>query len=161
MKKLITCALIAGLFAGALAVDASAARRPRRVQKVVTLKYTGGEMGVTSPAASASFCLRDESLPFACKALPSPGAKFKYIKIKVIDASGQKVGGFIAHDGVDADGDGFDDAYGNFCGAHRKPIRLRAPGAPVGISLTMGFCKNGTPSIVTHGTVKAIFSNLP
>jgi hypothetical protein len=169
MKKLISLALIAGLVVGAMAMDASAAKKkkkPKKLTKVVTLDYTGGDLGITTPAASASNCFLKEgaagdSPVFVCKAFTAMPAKFKYLKIEVIDASGQNAGGFIAHDGIDEDGDGFGDAYGNFCGAHPQPIALTHPGLGVGLSLTPGSCEDGSPSIITQGTVKATFSTHP
>lgn len=162
MKKSILVTLILGLVAGSFAMTAEAAqkkKKPKRVEEVVELEYTGGDIGVTAPATRASTCFVDPAMPFACKSIPSPGSEFTYVKIEVADATGQNAAGFLAQQ--DADGDGFNDPYGEFCGAHEAPIPLEVPGAPVGLSITMGLCDNGTPSIVTSGTITATFSNLP
>ena len=163
MRKAISVALALGLLVGALVGTADAAKKkkkaaPVRVEEVVELEYTGGDAGVTTPGPSASGCLNGADV-FACKQLVPTLPGMIYIKIEVKDASGQKVGGFISQQ--DADGDTFGDGFGNFCGAHPEPIPLELESAPVDLSMTAGTCADGSPSIVTSGTVIATFSNMP
>lgn len=164
MKKVIVSAVTVGLVAGAMVLPAEAAKKkkkPVRVEQVVELAYTGGEIGVNTPAASGGTCLVGGAA-FTCKELIPPSADFKYIKVEVQDATGQTVGGFLAQQ--DADGDGLQDGYGEFCGAHPEFVPMDVPGTTVGISLYPGACDNaGTPapSTPTTGTIVATFSNMP
>lgn len=163
MKKAIVSAVVVGLVASAMVVPAEAAKKkkPVRIEQVVELQYTGGEIGVNTPVASAGSCLVGGAV-FTCKELIPPSAGFSYIKIEVKDATGLTVGGFLAQQ--DADGDGLQDGYGEFCGAHKEFVPMDVPGSVVGISLYPGACDNGgtpAPSTPTTGTIVATFSNMP
>ena len=165
MKKAIVSALVIGLVAGAMVLPAEAGKKkkkkPARIEQVVEVPYTGGELGVNTPAASAGGCLNGSEV-FACKSLIPPGAEFSHIKVEIKDATGLTVGGFLSQQ--DADGDGLQDGYGTFCGAHTEFIPLELPGSVVGISLYPGACDNGgtpAPSTPTTGTIVATFSNMP
>ncbi|MDQ4125746.1 MAG: hypothetical protein M3134_09130 [Actinomycetota bacterium] len=165
MKKAIVSAITLGLVAGAMIVPAEAAKKkkkkPARIEQVVEVPYTGGEIGVNTPVASGGGCLNGAPV-FACKEIIPPSADFSYIKIEIKDATGLTVGGFLAQQ--DADGDGLQDGYGEFCGAHSESIPMDVPGTVVGISLYPGACDNGgtpAPSTPTTGTIVATFSNMP
>ena len=164
MKKAIVTALVVGLVAGAMVLPAEAGKKkkkPKRVEAVVEVAYTGGEIGVNTPVASAGSCLVGGAA-FTCKELIPPSAGFSYIKIEIKDATGLTVGGFLAQQ--DADGDGLQDGYGEFCGAHSEFVPMDVPGTTVGISLYPGACDNGgtpAPSTPTTGTIVATFSNMP
>ena len=164
MKKTIVTALVVGLVAGAMVLPAEAGKKkkkPVRIEKVVELEYTGGELGVNTPVASGGVCLNGTDA-FNCKSIIPPGAEFKYIKIEIQDATGMTVGGFIAQQ--DSDGDGLQDGYGTFCGAHAESVPLELPGSVVGVSLYPGACDGAgtpTPSTPTTGTIVATFSTLP
>lgn len=166
MKKAIVSALVVGLVAGAMVLPAEAGKKkkkkpPARVEQVVEVPYTGGELGVSTPGPSAGGCLNGTEV-FSCKEIIPPAGDFPYIKIEIKDATGLTVGGFIAQ--ADNDGDGLQDGYGSFCGAHAESVPLEVPGAVVGISLYPGACDNaGTPapSTPTTGTIVATFSNMP
>ena len=156
-------ALALGLLVGASVGTAEAAKKKKkkkvRIEQVIELEYTGGDLGVTTPGPSASGCLNGGAPAFACKELIPTLPGMTHIKIEVQDASGQNAGGFISQQ--DADGDGFGDVFGNFCGAHEEAIPLQVESGPVGLSMTAGTCTDGSPSIVTTGTVIATFSNMP
>lgn len=164
MKKTIVSAVVVGLVAGAMVMPAEAGKKkkkPVRIEQVVEVPYTGGEVGVSTPAASAGGCLNGTEV-FNCKQILPPVGNFPYIKIEIQDATGLTVGGFIAQQ--DSDGDGLQDGYGTFCGAHAESVPLELPGTAVGISLYPGACDNaGTPapSTPTTGTIVATFSNMP
>lgn len=164
MRRAIAVALALGLLVGAFVGTAEAGKKKKkkktaRVEEVIEIEYQGGNLGANTPGPSGGVCFTDPSMPFSCKqAIPTkPG--MKYIKVEVTDATGQKAGGFISQQ--DKDGDGLDDGYGNFCGAHTEAVPLELVSAPVGISLYPGVCSDGSPSFVTTGTIKATFSNLP
>jgi len=161
MKKFLVLAVVVGLVASSFAAPALAKKKkkPARVEEVIEIDYQGGNGGVATPAFTGGVCFNDPSLPFSCKsAIPSIPAK--YIKVEVIDASGQKAGGFISQG--DTDGDTVADGYGQFCGGHAEPVEMTVPAAPVDISIYAGVCSDASgPSAVTTGTIKVTFSNLP
>ena len=165
MKKTIAVALSLGLLVGAYALPAEAAKKkkkkkPKRVEDVVEIQYTGGNLGIASPAFTGGVCFTNPDLPFSCKEAIPTKPNMKFIKVEVADATGQNAGGFISQQ--DNDGDGISDGYGEFCGAHEEPVQLELPSSPVGISLYPGVCSNGSsPSFVTSGTITVTFSNLP
>lgn len=163
MKKAIVSAVVVGLIAGAMVVPAEAGKKkkPVRIEKVVEVPYTGGELGVATPVISGGVCLNGAEV-FTCKSIIPPAGNFPYIKIEVQDATGLTVGGFIAQQ--DADGDGLQDGYGEFCGAHPETVPLEITGAVIGVSLYAGACDNAgapAPSTPTSGTIVATFSNMP
>jgi hypothetical protein len=161
MRRFIVFAAILGLLVGSVTIAEAKKRKPvKRVQEVVEIAYQGGNAGVATPAATGGFCLVDPTQPFSCKIATPTTPGMKFLKIEVVDASGQKAGGFISQQ--DADGDGLQDGYGQFCGGHAEPVALELASAPVGVSLYAGICSDGSgPSIVTTGTIVATFSNLP
>ena len=132
MKKAIVSALVVCLVAGAMVIPAEAGKKkkkaPVRVEKVVEVTYTGGEIGINTPVASAGGCLNGTDV-FNCKEIIPPGTQFTHIKIEIKDATGQTVGGFISQQ--DKDGDGLSDGYGTFCGAHTESVPLELPGTIV------------------------------
>ena len=167
MKKMLVLMMVLGLIVGSIATAEAGKKKkppapvaPTRIEKVVEQKYSGGNAGATAAGVGGGACFNDPSLPFACIKVMTPGAEYTYVKIEVTDASGQKAGGFISQQ--DADGDGLADGYGEFCGAHPEAVALEVPGGELGVSMYFGTCADGaTPSIVTSGTIKLTFSNMP
>jgi hypothetical protein len=165
MKRILVLLMIAGLIAGSVATAEAKKKKkkvsaPVRMEEVVEIAYTGGNIGVATPAATGGSCLVDQTVPFHCLNAVPPFVEASFIKVEVIDSSGQKAGGFLSQG--DVDGDTIADGYGDFCGAHPEPVAMNTPGAPVDISLFMGVCSDASgPSIVTTGTIKVTFSNMP
>lgn len=162
MKKTVLMLLVSGLLFGSLVGAAEAKKKkkkppvPVRIERVVEIPYTGGA-GVNASVYAVGACLGGVPV-FACQAT-STGAEDLYVKVEVTDASGQNAGGFISQG--DTDGDTVADGYGTFCGAHPAPVALTTPGAELGVSLYPGVCEDGSPSVVTTGTIKLTFSNMP
>lgn len=160
MKRSIVVVLTVGLLAGVLAVaPAEAAKKKKksvRVERVVEIDYSLPGIGVATPAGSAGYPV---NFPDGVN-IPTTGDDL-FIKIEVTDASGQKVGGFISQG--DLDGDGLNnDGYAEFCGAHEEPVPVASPGMPlIGIYAYNGVCPDGSPSVMTTGTIKVTFSNMP
>lgn len=166
MKRAIAVALTVGLLAGAFVGPAEAGKKkkkkkkPKRVEEVIEIEYTGGNLGIASPAFTGGACFVNPDFPFSCKDAIPTKPNMKFIKVEVADSTGQKAGGFLSQQ--DNDGDGVNDGYGEFCGGHEEPVQLELPSSPVRISLFAGVCSDGSsPSIVTTGTITATFSNLP
>lgn len=160
MKRAISVVLALGLLAGAFALPAEAAKKKKkkvvRVERVVEYPYQGPGIGVSTPAAAVGYCYPE---PTACATFaPEPGER--YIKIEVVDSTGTTIAGSISQG--DQDGDGVGDLYGQFCGAHAEPIELAVEGAPFDLSMYSGSCfGTPSPSVMSTGTVKITFSNLP
>ena len=165
MKRSLIMFMILGLVLGSVATAEAGKKKkksaaPVRVEKVVEAPYTGGNIGVATPAASGGACFVDPTMPFSCISIIPPGVEYTYVKIEVKDATGLTAGGFVSQN--DNDGDGLADGYGEFCGAHAEPIALETAGAPLGVSLYPGMCADASsPSVVTTGTIIATFSNMP
>ena len=165
MKRILVLMMVIGLIFGSIATaDAKKKKKkppaPVRMEEVIEIPYQGSNIGAATPAATGGTCFVDPTLPFSCKVAIPTFAEASFIKVEVIDATGQKAGGFISQG--DVDGDGISDGYGQFCGAHAEPIAMATPGAPVDISIYMGICSDASgPSIATTGTIKVTFSNMP
>ena len=165
MKRFLVMSMILGLVVGSVATAEAGKKKkktaaPVRIEKVVETPYTGGNIGVATPAASGGGCLNNEPPAFGCINIIPPGVEFTYVKIEVKDATGLNAGGFVSQ--ADHDGDGLADGYGGFCGAHPEAIPMEIPGALLGVSLYPGVCEDASgPSFVTTGTIIATFSNMP
>ncbi|MGH9198873.1 MAG: hypothetical protein ACRD1T_24500, partial [Acidimicrobiia bacterium] len=157
----ITVALIIGLLAGAMLLPAEAKKKkkkkappaPVRVERVVELTYDHPSIAVAPVGGFPT------NFPEGGTEIPL-GEDDLFIKVEVADASGQMVSGFIGQGDIDGNGVN-DDGYGQFCGAHPEPIAIAAPGQPIiGIYLASGACEDGTPSVMTSGTITVTLSNM-
>lgn len=160
MKRAMAVALALGLLGGALVGPAEAGKRKKKIERVVEVAYSAPGIGVSTPdgVPSGGLCPFADPSTQECIEIPLQLGE-KYIKVEMTDATGQPVAGFIGQG--DTDGDGINNLYGDFCGAHEKPLAMESASAPVRISFYNGTCSDGTPSMVTTGTIKVTFSNLP
>jgi hypothetical protein len=157
MRKTMAIALALGLLAGAFVGPAEAAKKkkkkPVRVERVVEIQYASPGIGV-APLGGYPVNFPDGvDIPTLSTEL--------FMKIEIEDASGQKTWGFISQG--DLDGDGLNnDGYANFCGSMEEPVDVAAPGSSIiGVYMYNGACDDGTPSVMTSGTIKITFSNMP
>lgn len=164
MRKALAVALSLGLLAGAFAMPAEAAKKkkkkkPVKVERVVEVAYSAPGLGVSGPdgTASGGLCPFADPTTQECIEIPVELGE-KYVSVELTDTTGQMVAGYISQG--DQDGDGIGDLYGEFCGAHEEPVEMLAV-APLRVSFYNGACADGTPSIVTAGTIKVTFSNMP
>jgi len=151
MKKLLVFALVLGLVAGALSMPATAKKKkkkkkPVRVERVAEGAYTGSGGGLYGNLSGNNF--GGASFP--------TGSEEKYVTVEVTDASGTAISGSV---GQDPDGDSFTDEKGTYCGSTEDPISIE-PGVDIVVYVDQGTCAGG-PSLVTQGTIKVTFSNLP
>ena len=170
MRKTTSVLIVMALILAAFSIPAEAKKKKKkkkkpvavvevvRTERVVEVAYASPGIGVAGGPSgrSAGYPV---NFPEVTEIPTMP--EEKYMKIEVIDGSGQAVAGFISQG--DLDGNGLnDDGYGEFCGAHAAPVEVAAPGTPLlGIYAYNGACPDGTPSIMTSGTIKITFSNLP
>ena len=157
MRKTIITLVAVGLVAGALlAPAAEAGKKKKRKARVVTATYHTPAGGVATPVVSGGISSCTTGVAnVGCIEVPTT-AKDRYVKIKVTDASGQNVGGYVSQG--DTNGDGIGDLFGDFCGAHSSPVPI-TPGRPLKVSVYSGTCADGSPSVVTTGTIKATFTS--
>lgn len=159
MKKSIVLLLILSLVASFAVAPAQAKKKKKkkknvRVERVVEINYDHPSIGV-APLGGYPV-----GFPEGASEIPTT-LDDQYIKIEVEDSSGQKVWGFISQGDLDGNGVN-DDGYAQFCGSHEDTQPLAAPGTPIlGIYAYSGACDSGEPSIMTTGTIKITFSNMP
>lgn len=162
MRKTITAVVAIGLIAGAFmapAAEAGKKKKAKKYSRTVEASYAhpapGAAVGVAGVASAAyGYCA---GYPGECVEFATT-AKDKYVKVKVDDASGQKVVGYI--DQGDVDGNGIGDLVHYFCGEHPAAVPITA-GVPVGVNIYSGTCDDGSTAVVTSGDIKVTFSNKP
>lgn len=136
-------ALTAGLLAISLVSPASGGPNDRTVTK----EYTMANGMVIYESTSATWSVGTAWKVFR----PKPGERF--VSISISDDLGRPVFG---HTHFHQDGDGEVDEV-DFCNETPKPIRLGAA-KKLEVAVFLGTCPDGTPSLVTQGTVTATFS---
>ena len=152
MKKLV-CLIVSGTLLLAMPVAGAAKkkkpkkpRKPVKIERVVELSYDHPSPGVAGPGAVVF------GAPMTGSNIPVEKGEW-YIKVEIKDDSGQMVAGKIAQ--------GTAATFGPFCGAHKEPVKIVESTPIYGIYAFSGTCEDGTPSVMTTGTVKVTFSNLP
>jgi hypothetical protein len=76
------------------------------------------------------------------------------LSLSVKDDTGRPV---LVNLSIDADSDGKEEDEFNVCSDRLQNIKVR-PGAEVWVGVLFGTCEDGSPSIVTNGTITATFS---
>ena len=146
LSILILVFLTLGLV-GALTGDPAAAARRRLVRRV-HIPYQGPALAVLAPGALLAYCIPGETP--GCFDVPLK-ATDRYLTVGVEDASGQAAYGIV----FDEEG----AEIGDFCGSTERPIPSPG-GSSITIWLFAGHCYGTTtPSVVTTGTIKLLFSN--
>lgn len=159
VKRILVLVLVMALALGAVTTAEAAKKKkkkPKRIERVVEIPYEHPGIGLAGPV-SGGFPV---NFPEGSSEVPL-GAKELFLKIEVVDQSGQAVAGFISQGDIDGNGVN-DDGYGEFCETHEDAVPIEKPGAPIiGIYAFNGTCGDGTPSVMTSGVVKVTLSNLP
>ena len=154
MRKSLITLVGAALVVGMIVAPAAEAKK-KKIRKV-TDAYTVPTVGAQPVAGGCYGAVEGGG---ECFTIPTKAAD-KYVKVTFEDASGQKVAGFLGQG--DLDGNGLnDDGYANFCGGHPTAVPLAAPGTELMIYASGGACLDGTPSVMTTGTVTIQFSKKP
>lgn len=142
MRKVLAAATVA-LLATSLFAPASSATTTREVTK----EYTMANGMVIYESAHATWSLGTAWKVFR----PKDGERF--VSFSISDNTDQPVLGHI-HIKPNRDGE---TKHIDFCNETLKPIRLGAT-KKIDVAVFMGTCPDGTPSVVTHGTITATFS---
>lgn len=144
------------IFGTALGADAATKKKPRKPVKVtrtVTMKYTGG-CTVDTPAVGASGRGDCASAGAGGWDIPTRPSE-KYATVTVTDASGRATSGAFWEPGG---ANGTSNTI-PFCGSIKNYV------VPVSGSVTLALDAVGAvttcPGLATQGTVKVVFSNLP
>lgn len=151
MIALVTCALAFSALPG---IGHSA---PAKKERVVEITYIGGGAGIAINGSGGGFCPINVLDPEDVCVAVQPKSSERYVKVEFLDAAGQKVTGDLVQGGADADSYEY---FGEFCGAHKKPVALVSSYQPLQINYYNGSCSSGEPSIVTTGTIRVTFSNI-
>jgi hypothetical protein len=162
--------LALGLLLGAFVGGADAARRkkkkkrkPVRVTRVVEMPYQcpcGPSWGQATPVGTGvGFWLAGGAVGGGFTA---SGPKEKFVKVEVIDESGQPVKVDLAQN-VDGTDNFAEVPIGSVCGTTgKKSLKVPSPGAQVDAFVFEGLCDDGTTqSVALGGVIKLTFSNLP
>lgn len=137
VRRFFVMALVAGLIAG-LIVPAEG-KKPKKKPRTVTLEYS-----------HPSYCADLFGAPCTLKTRKTD----RYFKVSVTDGAGQNVTGHVSQNA-------HDDGYAPFCGAHLSAQSLRAPGKALTIYLGTGRCDDGSPALMTTGTIRVELSAKP
>lgn len=156
MKKLglvgLAVVLLGAVLGGAAQADRASAKPTKRV---VEVRYAGVN-NVSINGVGTGLCPIDVFDPTEiCISVPLE-LNDRYVKAEFIDASGQKVDASLMH-GI---GDTY-TSFGEFCGAHKKPVAIPGAGGYLQIFYSVGTCADGTPSVATTGTIVFTFSTKP
>lgn len=81
----------------------------------------------------------------------------KFVSVAVVDESGRPV---LAEITQDYDGDSGPELSSFLCGSTPKPVAIK-PGFETRVYVYNGTCEDGSVSVPTTGTVKAVFTRKP
>lgn len=160
MKRFVCMVLLGCILLSMPASSAAKKKGPARKERVVELSYASPGIGISTGTKHWG---RPLGSPDAYQIELEPGER--YVTMEVIDASGQPVAGRFDQEGLSYGGySAINRPYGGvgaFCGAHSEPVKLLKRSPITAIYLFNGVCEDGTPSVMTSGTVKITLSNLP
>ena len=151
-RKLLSVALMAGLVASSFVMPAEAAKKKKRVERVVEFTYMCPCPGTFQLGSLTGGDPNFGGGPVAV------GAE-SYVTMTAEDTSGTAV---LVSVNQDTNGDGFNDPVADICagGEAGKPSKIMA-GAEMRLFITTGACEDGTPSVPLGGTLTITLSNVP
>lgn len=156
MKKALAVALMMGLLAGSMVGSAEAAKKKKKVQRVVEHAYSAPSPGVGGAPYSA--CLASQMDNAGCVNIPISSTE-KFVTVEIGDASGMGAYWILAQDTDTSEGDVGYDIFHYGCGNSEEPIPV-TPGLELRISV-YAFGGSACPAVGTTGTIKATLSNVP
>lgn len=142
MKRAVVALLASGLLVAGLMTPVAA-----KDARTDSEPYTMAE-GMVVFGTGAEWSLGTQYIDFDAR----PGER--YVDFRIDDDSGLDARGHIW---VDPDGDTAYEMVRDFCNETNRPLRVRRS-QKILISVIFGTCDDGTPSVVTQGTITATFS---
>jgi hypothetical protein len=143
VKRIIAAAALAALVATPAVGHAA---KPRRVERKVSIDYTGFcQAGTTGTSTGISGC------PIANEIEDAARRGESYVKVSAVDDSGLVVGI------VTYNPDAFAGSTTYLCGKSAKPMKIKS-GRKLGVKTIADPMCDGVP---TTGTLTMVFSNLP
>lgn len=130
------------LLGGAVAGTGVAKPRKVKVERRDSAGYVGGRGGLGVPEVYLDEGVF-ETLPYERSA-----------SFEVQDRAGQPVAASVRQD---ADGDGTWEVDETFCGATEDGVAIKG-GSPVVVKVQPGPCADGTPAVMTSGSIQATFT---
>lgn len=150
MKK-VMLALMIGSLGVVPILQADAAKRPKRVERLVSVAYDTPAVGVAGVAVGGN-CASPNT---GCSAIVV-GPKERFLSVEITDASGLPATGAIwageAPESILLD---------TFCGITEEPVVVE-PGTQVTVWAHVGPAPdNACPGVATSGSINSVLSNLP
>ena len=143
MKRAAIVSMAALMVLGGVAGAGNAKPRRTKVERQDSAGYVGGKGSV--PGTPTIYT--DEAV-FETERYEQD------VSVAITDRTGQPVAATVRQDG---DGDGAWDVEEAICGATAKPIAIRG-GAPVSVKVQPGPCADGTPAVMTSGSIGVTFT---
>ena len=156
MKKALAVAMMIGLLAGSMVGNADAAKKKKKVERVVEHAYSAPSPGIGGAPYSA--CLAAQMPEGGCVNIPL-GLGEKFVNVEVADSGPLDVYWILAQDTDTSAGDVGYDIFHYGCGNSEEPIPVTE-----GLELRISVYASGgpeCPGAASTGTIKATLSNLP
>lgn len=145
MRRAVAVVVGTGLLlGGAVAGTGNAKATREKVERRETGGYVGGKGSVPGGAPEV---YTDETVFETL-------AHERRVSVVVNDRSGQAVSATLRQD---ADGDGTWEVEEAICGGTVQPVAIRG-GSPVVVKVQPGPCADGTPAVMTSGSIEATFT---
>ena len=145
--------MVLGSALGAEAATKKKHKKPVKVTRTVTLKYSGG-CSLDTPLVGASLQGDCAGYGAAGWALPAKATE-KYVSVTVVDSSGRKTPAAF----WEPNGPNGTSTTTDFCASMKDYV---VPGSgTVTLALDAVGIRTSCPGLATQGTVTVVFSNLP
>lgn len=144
MKRAVAVSVVAVMVLG-VAVAGTGQAKSRRVK--VERRDSTGYVGAAGSAGGEPTVYVDEGV-FETERYE------RDVSVEITDRTGQPVAAIVRQD---ADGDGTWELEEAFCGATAEPVGI-AGGTPVVVKVQPGPCADGTPAVMTSGSIGVTFT---
>ena len=141
-RSLAAATAVALVLVGAAAGTSNAKPRREKVEREDSAGYVGGR----GSGADAEV--------YVDEAVFETESYEREVSVEINDRSGQATAALVRQD---TDGDGTWDLEEAICGATAEPVRIQG-GSPVVVKVQPGPCADGTPAVMTSGSVAATFA---
>lgn len=143
MKRAVAVSVAAVLVLGAFAGTGQARQRRVKVERQDSAGYVGAKGSIPG-----------EPTIYTDEAAFETERYERDVSVVVSDRTGRPVSATVRQD---ADGDGRWEVEEALCGSTTKPVSIRG-GAPVVVKVQPGPCADGTPAVMTSGSIGVTFT---